>query len=184
MSVYWVDAVFLTYNTTPSMCAQCIIPRLHKNRWLEQEHVTPIETRSQVKVLIIQLLVTCLATMAYGYVACTVRVCTGGKFYGATSSYSSRTFLSALDYTNCRVQNTHLLALYPGMVRIWGYLPVYWPGSIHHVGHSVSDVKCRLVQQMYLWCHISTVSLIPSMQATVVDQHAACKATTMYDQAM
>ena len=47
------------------------------------------------------------------------------------------------------------------------------------LGHSVSDVKCRLVQQMYWW-HISTVSLIPRLHASH-NSWPTCHLQTVYD---
>ena len=44
-------ALCTTFSKTPSTCVQCIIPRAHKNGWLEQEHVTPIETYSPAKII-------------------------------------------------------------------------------------------------------------------------------------
>lgn len=50
------------------------ISRVHKNRWLEWEHVTPIKAISLVKItephLKIEHLVTCLATVTYACAVC------------------------------------------------------------------------------------------------------------------
>ena len=80
--------------------------RVHKNRRLVQEHITPIKARSPVKiywtVLKIEQPVTCLVITAYVYSTITVRVTifsTRGKvskFYGGTCSHSSRLYLCAL----------------------------------------------------------------------------------------
>ena len=58
--------------------------RAHKNGWLEQECITPIEARTPVKIIKIEHMITCLATMAYVYAAaCTIPVTifsAGSKF--------------------------------------------------------------------------------------------------------
>ena len=79
-------------------------PREHKNKQLEKECVTPIEAHSPVKIIELHVLkiehpVTCLATMAYVYVACTIRVTifsTGGNSH----SYSSLPFIYTLISTD------------------------------------------------------------------------------------
>ena len=88
-------------STTHSNLSDRVQARVHKNGWLKQKHVTPIEAHSPVmNHTKIEYPVTCLATMAYVYAVCAVRVTTisiGGKF----QLVSNFTELHALTLATC-----------------------------------------------------------------------------------